>query len=391
MKVTAYNPETENLEMSYLSYSYSVGVTEIVVKDTDRFSVDDRILLGDMGYEQSEIVTVNAVDADKMTLTISTTSFPHSSDDPVYVLKYDQINFYRSTTSVDGTYSLMVTVDIDVDNANKATSYEDPTGLTSYYYKSSFYHSVTLLESDQSDPIAGQGYTRKQAGSIINDFLTEVGDTEQNYMSVPQALNILNECNDDLSTQSAKPYRTLKASEYLDITGGLNRIPLPDNVLAIDRVQFQYTYGIDDRTDNIEIVDIEEMDYISYDNAARVDSDDLIYLAIDDTTNELVMYPTPQNNQLDKVKLYYWQTFPDFTGLSTEINLPTPRVYKLFLCARFYRMRALHDQSFLPLSDRYMADYGTEVVKLQRINRLDRGSYRGYRPDSHTSRQLRKY
>lgn len=390
MKLTAYNPSTDNLEMSYLNSSYSVGTTTIKVRNTDRFSVSDRILLGKIGFEQSEIVTVSAVNADNMTLTISATSFPHSADDAVYVLKYDQVNFYRSTSTVDGIYTIIATVNLDVDNANDSTAYEDASGLTSYFYNTTYSNSVTMLESDHSDPISGQGYLRNQAGHIVDDFLTEVGDTDQVYMSVPQSLNVLNECNDDLSTQSAKPYRTLRKSILLDITAATDRIPIPSDVLAIDRIKYQYINGVDNRTDNIIISDIEEIEYLKYDNNA-MPSDELVYMAIDDTTNELVLWPTPNTTQTQKIKLYYWQKFPDFTGLATTINLPTPRVYKLFLCARFYRMRGLHDQSFLQLADRYAADYATEVVKLQRINRLDRGSYRGYRPDTRTSRQLRKY
>ena len=389
MKVTAYNPSTDNLEKSYFSNSYSNGVTTIVVRDTDRFSVDDRILLGEMGFEQSEIVSVTAVNADKKTLTISATSFPHATDDPLYVLKYDSINFYRATTAVDGTYSILVTVPLDVDNDTKTTSYEDPTGLTGYYYRTTYYNAITDLESDQSDPIAGQGYSRKQVGAVINDFLTEVGDTDQVYMSVPQALNIMNECNDDLSTQSGKPYRTLKTSMLLDITAGSNRIPLPDDLLALDRFKYEHINGIEDRTDLISVIDIEEMEYISYDNTMQ-DSDCLSRVAIDESTNELVIYYTPQTTQADRVRLYYWKTFSDFDGLSATIELPTPRVYKLFLTARFYRMRGLHDQSFLQLADRWSADYSTEVVKLQRINRLDRNSPRGYRPDTRRAQQLRR-
>lgn len=389
MKLTAYNPFTDNLEKSYLSNSYAAGVTSLVIKNSDRFSVNDRILLGEMGHEKSEVVTVSAVNADKITITVGATKFPHSVDDSVYVLKYDQIKYYRSTTTVDGTYNVIATVAMDVDNASKTTSYEDTTGLSSYFYKTTYYGSISTIESDRSDAIPGTGYARNQLGAIANDFLTEVGDLDQNYMNVPQIINIMNECNDDLTSQSSKPYRGLKTSNLLTITASTDYIPLPTDVLAIDRAKYEYVYGSTDRSDNIQIKDIEEFEYVKYDNTALT-SDELQFIAIDEPTNRILLYPTPMTTQTNKIKLYYWKKFTEFTGLASTIELPTPRVYKLFLAARFYRMRGLHDESFLPLSDRYANDYASEVVKLQRLNRVDKGSPQGYRPDVRHARGLRK-
>lgn len=389
MKLIAYNPSTDNLEKSYLSNSYAVGVTSIVVKNNDRFTTSSRALIGIMGSEKSEIVSVSAVNADKITLTVGATKFPHSADDPVYVLNYDQVRYYRSTTTVDGSYGLVATLDLDVDNSDKVTYYEDPTGLSSYFYKMSFYHSVTATESAQSDAIAGTGYSRDQLGSIINDFLTEVGDLDQNYMNVPQAINVLNECNDDLTSQSSRPYRDLKTNTLLNTVAGNDRIALPDDLLAVHRVAYTYIFGATDRTDNFRLITMEEMEYLKYDNTA-LDTDELQYLAIDQSTNELVLYPTPLTTQTGKFKLFYWKKFTEFAGLGDAIELPTPRVYKLFLAARFYRMRALHDESFFPMSDRYANDYTTEVVKLQRLNRLDKGTPMGFKPDTRHSRGLRR-
>lgn len=389
MKLIAYNPSTDNLEKSYLSNSYAVGSTTLVVRNSNRFTTNCRILLGDMGYEESEIVTVSNVNADGMTLIVGATKFPHSADDAVYVLPYDQIKFYRSTTTVDGTYSVLATVDVDVDNADKQTYYDDTSGLPVYFYKLSFYHSVATTESSLSDPIPGTGYTRLQLGSILNDFLTEVGDLDQQYMNIPQAISVLNECNDDLSTQSKRPYRFLKTSQSLSITGGSNRVALPDTLMKFDRLAYTYDFSTTNRTDNIDVLDIEEIEYLDYDNTAQT-SNDLDRVAIDESTSELVLFPTPTDDQADAFKVYFWKKFNDFTSLGDTIETPTPRIYKLFLASRFYRMRSLHDESYLPLADRYAADYNTEVVKMQRSNRIDIGTPQGYRPDVRTARGLRK-
>ena len=68
MVITAFNPETDNLERSFLVNPYSAGVTTIQVKNNDRFAVNDRVLIGEMGTEKAEVVTVSLVDADGLTL-----------------------------------------------------------------------------------------------------------------------------------------------------------------------------------------------------------------------------------------------------------------------------------------------------------------------------------
>lgn len=389
MILRAYNPTTENLEKSYLSAAYAAGVTSIVVKNNNSVAVNSRILMGELGREKSEIVTVSAVNADGITLTIGATKFPHSADDPIYVLRYDQIKFYRSTTGIGGSYSSLATPNMDVDNADKLTYYDDTTGLSSYYYKISFYHSVAAVESSLSDPMLGSGYTRRQLGSILNDFFTEVGDLDQVYMTVPQALNVMNECSDDLTSQSSRPYRFLKTSAPLTLTTSNERVPLPATLLALDRIKYRYSFGIEDRSDNIRIINIEELEYMKYDNTALA-SDHLQYIAIDESTNELVFFPTPSTTQASKLTIYFWKTFTDFDTLGDAIETPTPKIYKMYLASRYYRMRALHDQSFMPLSDRYASDYQSEVVKLQRLNRIDRGSPLSMKPDVRTARGLRK-
>ena len=133
MVIKAFNPETNDLEKSFLLNPYSVGVTTILVKNSDRFAANDRIMLGEMGQEKTEVVTVTSVSADGNTIVIGTTVFSHSADDPVYKLRFDQVRFYRSTTTSTGTYTLLSTQALDVDNADLQTIYDDTTGTSAYF------------------------------------------------------------------------------------------------------------------------------------------------------------------------------------------------------------------------------------------------------------------
>ncbi len=174
MLITAFNPLLDELEKTYLSSAESAGVTVHTVKNASDFTNTDRIQIGTGGHEKTEIVSTSATTA--TTITTGPTLYPHDANSPVTRLRYDKVKIYRSTDGSDGTYSLLATVDIDVDQAELTTAYDDTTGLSSYFYKVSYFHSLSTLESSLSDPIPGTGYDRGTVGYFIDQFITEVGD-----------------------------------------------------------------------------------------------------------------------------------------------------------------------------------------------------------------------
>ena len=391
MKISINNPITDKLEMSYLASAYQPGVTAIKVRNNERFVNGRKILIGQPGYERSEVVTINGAVTPGQNLTITATKFAHDVDDPVYVLKWDQMKLYRSVTGVDGSYAqLGTTFDIDFDNASLLTIYDDTAGLTSYYYKASYWDSVSSLESDLTDPIAGSGYPVGSVGKLVNDFFESVNDTTQQNMSVQEAFSTMEEVNSDLITQSRRPYRFLRTSALLNTTANNNRISLPDNFWKLDRIQYNYDDGIENRTDLYRILSMAEMEYLDYNNLADR-SDGLLYLAYDDTDNNIIMFPTPLTSLTGRIKLYYYKNFTAITSMSQTLETPNDRIYKMYLFSRYYRKRSTKEPSFIGISDRYMNDYTSEVVKLQRANRVDVGSPTGFKPDTGTSRGLRRH
>ncbi len=300
MKISVKNPLVNELEFTYLAVAPQAAATTLTVRNNNGFVNLRKIMIGKLGFEKTEIVTLAGAITAGTSLTTSALVFPHVVDDPVYALKYNQIKVYRSTTGSDGSYSVLATVDIDVDNEDLETVYDDTAGLSSYYYKVSYYDSVGTVESELSDPIAGSGYERNMVGRVINEFFEEVGDTNQVHMSVSEALGVLNEVNDDLLTQSRRPYRWLKTTTTLDTTASDNRIDLPTNIYKIHRISYRRDDGSYDRTDNYRIISMEEMEYYAFDNDEEA-SDDLIWLAIDDATNELVLWPKPATSQNDYI------------------------------------------------------------------------------------------
>lgn len=382
MIISAYNPETTELEKTYLSTSVEVDDTQLPVKNNEKFAADDKVLVGEMGGERSEIRTVSSVNANKLQITVDALDFDHDSDVPIYKLDYDQIRFYRRT-SLGATPTLLTTIDIDVDNADKITRYDDPTATVAYYYQTAFYDSVADEESDLSDPVQASGYNRKTIGSVIDGVVRRVRDTGYNVLSFNEYVDIANEVGDDLITQAQRPYTFLKKSIKLDITADQNYVDIPTDVpdfWKYDYVEIdQNPTGADHNYKELTPLSREKWDQ-KYNNSALAKRDGVTDVAFDDETRRLYIYPTPINTRTDAVVLHYYKYFDELKTAGDLVETPNPTLYRYKLLAEFYSAKSEVDKQWAYLAEKYENKYGNEVVKMQRVNRLDVGTPRSFRP-----------
>ena len=382
MIITAFNPDISDNEKTYLSTLVTEGSTTLPVKNNDRFVSGNRVLIGGMGAENAELATLNSVASDKLSLGISSaTSFDHNSNEPVYALEYDQIRFYRADSET-GTYTAQTTVDIDVDNADKMTRWDDTTAVATNFYKIAFYNSVTTVESDLSDPVQASGYQRKNIGAIVDGVVRRVRDTGFTVLSFEEYMDIANEVGDDLITQAMKPYAFLKRSVELDTVVGKNYIDIlslvPD-FWKFDYVEIdQNTYGSNTNYKEVTPLSIEQWNQ-RYSNTSLAGSDMVSDVAIDDRTKRLYIYPTPKTARSKKIILHYYKTFTELKTSGDTIETPNPTIYRYKLMAEFYSAKAEVDKQWITLSEKYENKYGNEVVKMQRVNRLDVGTPRSFR------------
>lgn len=393
MKVYAYNPTTESAEKSFLTQAYNAGADTINVKNNDRFALNQRIMIGEMGRERTEIVTVDSAPTGGNAVPVSTTVFDHDETDPVYILDYDQVRFYRSTDGEDGTYSQIGSnVALDVDNANLQTVYDDTTGTSAYFYKVDFYHSVSTEASDKSEPISGTGYTRFQIGRVIEEVAREVGDPNFEFISPEEYVGIANECSDDLQSRTKKPYSFLLTEENLSTTAGQNYIDVTattDKLWKHSKTRYNYTNADGtDRTDPYRYLSYDEFVNRFVDNTIE-DSDQLQYLTYDEATDRVLLYPTPATSQSNVVKFRFWKYFSEFTNLSDLVETPNARVYKLFMKGHYYKQKAIQDRAFLAISDRIDNQYESEVARLHRY-RKDHSEPKQFQP-SFDNKGLRRY
>lgn len=401
MIIPVSNPEVLDYEKSYLTDNFSAGVTSISVKNNDRFAANDRIMLGAMGSEKTEIVTVSAVNADGITLTVGTTVYPHSADDPVTVLQFDQVKYYRAS-SASGSYSSLATVALDVDNESLSTIYDDTTGTTSNYYKISFYHSVDAIESALSDPIPGGGFRRRQVGRIIDEILQEVSDLNEVHMTRNELIGYFNDVNDDLQINVSKPYRFLHTRTTLTRTANRNYIDFPTDsngdqtMWAFDRMDYNLidtdTDPDTDDTSTIPVISMEEFRNKYTDNtidSTTVTDEKPQEMTLDTSVNRFRFSVPAETTASNIFYLHYWKYFDVIDSEGDEIETPTPKIYKLYVKGMYYRKRAITETSYSATSDRWLADYTVEKAKYTGVNRIDRGTPRSFRPPSSTTKQFR--
>jgi hypothetical protein len=377
MIITAYNIDLEGLESTTLTQYAAAAATSLNVHSNQGFANTNHLLIGEMGTENAELGTVNAAVTLGTVLPVAATTYGHSANEPVYLMKYNQVKFYRSTTGIGGTYSLLATVNMDVDNENLQTTYDDTGGTSSYYYKVSYYDSLNSYETTQSDPVQGSGYARNTVGFLINEIMSEIKDPDERTVSRDDLINWMNEVNDDLITRARKPYDFLKTSSTVDAVAD-TYIPYPTDMWKFDRFEYTWTLGGQGTNREFYPINIEQFRLIDFDTEA-LSSDDLMFIALDDENEQIKTYPKFLTTQTGAVTIYYYKTFDLLDSPADAFETPNPYVYKQYCLGKYFRSLSKGDSNFLTLSDRYFADYNIQVAKLQRANNKNVGTPLSFR------------
>lgn len=375
----AFNVPTDDLEKSYLSLATSAGVTALPLKNTDRFAANDRIMIGEMGREKTELVTVSA-NASATSLTIGATVFPHSADDPVYRLRFDQIKFYRSTTGINGSYPVQSTQDMDVDNENLTTTYIAADDAAGYYYKISYYNSISTIESAFSDPVLVAGYPRGSVGFLIDEILREVGDEEEQFITRNEILGWFNEVNDDLTTRRRKPYSFLHVRSAQTRTANATTLSFVIGMWKHDRLEtvFTDTSGTD-VTYPVRVISLPEFREKYGDSSGGDANDELQVIALDDTVSAYRLWPRSKTTTANAFYIYYWKTFDELDSEGDIFETPTPRIYKMFGLYKFYNKKSMGDFTQASTATSFLNQYNTEIIGLNRAQGLDAGSPTGFK------------
>ncbi len=169
---------SNSLERTYLSADMAVG-TAMTVKSQKGFhaTTNQPLIIGELGGEITELVETTTSSA-PTTITLNTASiFAHDAGTPVYLIKFDQIEFSHAATLAGSKVALTLPVaspGIYSIQPDKPEFILDETEFTSGFYFVRFKESVGGTFSDYSDGIEVGTWERNTVGYMIDRALNNL-------------------------------------------------------------------------------------------------------------------------------------------------------------------------------------------------------------------------
>ena len=402
MVITAFNPDVSQLEKTFLAQSYNLGVTSVEVKNNQQFANNSRILIGEPGLAYSEIVTTGSPNANGTTMPIGATLYSHEADSPVYLLQFDQVQFLRSTTGINGTYSVLSTVNLDVTNENLQTSYNDLTSATGYFYKTAMYNSSSTVTSALSDAIPAGGWQRKQVGYLIDQIYTELTDVTEDNMPRSELIGYFNDVNDDLLLQNVRPFNFLYTRQVFGRTAGANSLDWPtdaygNNIMwKFDHMDYNYvdntTNPATNNTYTVEVVPLTffRNRWISNENDATTQDDYVQEMTLNEATQAFDYYPASLTTSNAVWYLYYWAAFNEIVSEGDYFQTPTVSLYKYYAKYAYYMKRSVSEPEYATMAKENFNQYMRAVIRLKSQDRRDAGTPRRFENSGFTRRSFRR-
>ena len=234
---------TSNAPYTYLISNSPSGSNSLQVANSTDIKVGSLILVGDIGQDTTEMFQVGAIDTsgNVSLLTIYTTgtqtSYAHTESTKVYVIPYDQIQFYWTAatgTIADENPSFNTSNPLGtVTNLNVSdlyTTYTDTTNSTGFgWFVLS--NSLTNNQSQNSNPIPYGGFSPNTVAQVFADFDSLLNVKEQKLVTVQDKFSWLNEAlamiKNKLNLTNVE--YTVSNEVALPIFAGTSEYQLPDD------------------------------------------------------------------------------------------------------------------------------------------------------------------
>lgn len=218
------NPTYQTLSIE----TANAGSGSINVANITGFAINQILLIGDPGNQNSEIIKTSASSAPSSGVLFFAGSlvFTHGPNTPIYVIPYDQIEFSHAATT-GGLKSVLATSNVVADN--DTTNYNDTTNTSGYYF-ARFKNTISSTFSEYSDPAPYDGYTQLSARSIIDNALQMVNKKTSEVLSDQFAFMQIDNCQIECLREFKRwsfmqSFNTIIGQTY----NGQMRVALPTN------------------------------------------------------------------------------------------------------------------------------------------------------------------
>ena len=196
MVIRAANLLGEYAPKTTLSSAVAAGATSYPVANTSAFTTSYAIQIGETSSDQSEVLIGTVTNIG--TITGAACNFPHSTDTPVYNLKFDKVVFERSTSGTAGTATPITDGTVTYQADSETTNFDDTSGATTYAYKTFFWNSVPVTggTSTESDWITSAGFSFYSLASLRERTREKLWSSD--YVNDSQLNNWVNEWKDEM-------------------------------------------------------------------------------------------------------------------------------------------------------------------------------------------------
>ena len=287
------------------------------VVNTSGFSGNDYVVVGNLGDESSELQLVSSItDAD--TLVLATASLNHGSGTPIQKVTSNQIVLERS--SDNSSWSTIATITIKGDQ--RVIDYNDTTGVSTDYYRFSFYNSTTAVPSPTSNSFSASS-APSAIDIIITDVISELGTDYDDVITKKVIFNALADTDLKVAREIVKTNKEFyKVSSFsINLVANTTEYALPAALVSLTRVMV----GYDSATNQVKSVEVP-LEYGAtnadlnnvFHSSYRKESDGLTYL---------VLKRTPTQNVTDGITISYVTKPSRIISTTSPLLTPQPNLY----------------------------------------------------------------
>ena len=198
MKTLISNNEilTQEAKETFLTAQASSGNGTITAQSIIGFAINQILLIGELGDENTEIIKTHASTAPSgTTITLaSNLTKTHDVYTKVRIIGYDQVEIHHADTAT-GEKTLLDTIAIQCDSLE--TRYDDTTESAGYYFTRFKNTIAPATYSDYSDPIPYAGYGENTVGFAVNYALKRNKmESFTNFIDYQFCIDEINACLD---------------------------------------------------------------------------------------------------------------------------------------------------------------------------------------------------
>lgn len=227
-------------QKTFITADVSASDATSTVENNDGFATDEYVVFGEPGEEGTEIVLLTSTSGSTTLGHTAGPAFAHNVETPVYEIGYNQIEVYWASSS-DGSYTLLDTIDIQIDQ--EKTVYEDPNATTARWYKVRFKDVKDTLYSPYSIPVQGTGWTSSSLRGMTDQVLVEA-NLKGDASTRERIRRLLNQEVKQLTIAISKLHtEILSAYTTQSLTAGTATYDLPTRFLRFRKIDVSFDGG----------------------------------------------------------------------------------------------------------------------------------------------------